>query len=102
MLKLTEALMTGRGNAVDRKILAELLGLKDRDLRRLIAAAREEGVPICNAQDGSGYYIAESIEDIDTQVKQFSSRRKKIDDQIGGLIKAKYKMMRELRDDPAE
>jgi len=48
----------GRENAVTRAQLVTATGLPDREVRRLIQSARDEGALIINDQSGAGYYIA--------------------------------------------
>lgn len=53
----------GKANAVRREELASMLHVDDRTMRRCIAYARLEGIPVCNDGDGKGYYIAESYDE---------------------------------------
>lgn len=66
----------GKANAVRREELASMLHVDDRTMRRCIAYARLEGVPICNDGDGNGYYIANRQEDART-VRERETRRAK-------------------------
>ena len=46
-----------------RSTLCKFCALKDRQLRHVLSALREAGVPIVNNQDGKGYYIAQSAKE---------------------------------------
>jgi len=48
----------------DRYALKEALQMPDRRVREVIEDARNAGYMIINDGDGTGYYIAQSIEDI--------------------------------------
>lgn len=67
---------TGKENATHREALAMYLGISDRQVRRLIQIARDEGALILNAQDGAGYYLADKtdLDDIERQYKQDTAR----------------------------
>jgi len=45
----------GKENAIARADLCKLSGLRDRDMRRAIEAARKHSA-VLNSQDGNGYY----------------------------------------------
>lgn len=68
------ALKTGKVNAISRKSLANSLGLPDRTVRALIEDARAAGMLICNDQDGHGYYIAETKDEIQQQFNRDYAR----------------------------
>lgn len=72
--RILQYIQKGRENAIDRFRLAELTGLGDRELRKNIADLREDGFVICNAQDGSGYYLAVTDDDFLQQYKQVTNR----------------------------
>lgn len=71
---LVSYLHTGERNAISRETLADLMGMPDRKVRELIEKARNEGVFILNRQNGRGYYLPDSIDDIYRQYKQDTSR----------------------------
>lgn len=73
-MKIEDFLMTGKENAVSRDWLAVRLNLPDRTIRRLIQEARDRGVLIMNAGDGSGYYISDDIGEIHRQYRTDRSR----------------------------
>lgn len=67
------------GQKIPRKVLlnkvtACLGWMSDRSMRRLIEKARQEGFVIKNDQDGSGYYIPDTIEELKGLLKQNNSR----------------------------
>ena len=68
------ALEHGHNNAVGREVLARRYGLSDRIVREKIEAARDEGVLICNDQDGKGYYLAETVDEIERQYRRDKAR----------------------------
>lgn len=58
-----------------RRLYCERTGARtDRDLRRAIERARQEGMIICNAQDGNGYFLPNSYEDLDRQERRNTNR----------------------------
>jgi len=63
-----------KDNARSRQELSSLTKLSDREVRRKIAELRKEGHIICNTQDGKGYYLSDSTEDILSQYNQLNSR----------------------------
>ena len=68
----------GKENATSRKALCSLLGLSDGRMRRVIAAARNQGHFICSLADGRGYYLSDDIEEIYRQYKEDIGRAKAI------------------------
>lgn len=65
----------GSKKAVKRNALANHFD-SDRAMRRAIENARCEGVVICNDQNGNGYYIADTLEEVGRQYLQMLSRAK--------------------------
>ena len=59
----------GRGHerAKPVKDLAGALHVNERTLRELLEQARADGFLICNDMDGKGYYLADTLEDVDRQ-----------------------------------
>ena len=77
--KLLGILGRGKENAVDRFCLAEKMDMRDRDMREAVMMARiRDRVPICNDQDGKGYYLPASQEEIRRQRRQILRRGKAI------------------------
>ena len=64
----------GKENAVSRSFLSMLLGLTDREMRRAINQARNEGHVIINDQSGRGYYRSEDPADVARQYRQNKRR----------------------------
>ena len=71
---LSSVLMQGRENAVSREELREKSGLKDRVLRSHIEQARREGLCVANRQDGNGYFIPATKEEVTAQIRQVRAR----------------------------
>lgn len=71
---LANTIPHGKENAVDRAHLCGLLKMSDRDVRRAISEAREDGLVIVNSCDGRGYYQTEDIGDIRRQYAQEQRR----------------------------
>lgn len=46
----------------------------ERKLRKAIQKARQEGMVICNAQNGEGYFLPRTKEDLERQYKQNQNR----------------------------
>lgn len=63
--KLLNALSRHQGSAagIGAKALAAELGVSPRKLRKLISAAREDGMAICG-QPGTGYYVPVTPEEL--------------------------------------
>jgi transcriptional regulator with XRE-family HTH domain len=55
----------GREKAITRRELETLTGLRDRDIRRRISAARRAGYPIIVPKSGSGYYFSNDPAEIE-------------------------------------
>lgn len=60
-MTITDFIPYGRENAISRQALAQLTGMDDRQVRRMIEDARCN-VVIINLQDGKGYYLPTSNE----------------------------------------
>jgi len=72
--KVLSCLMHGRDLANTRQWISMHTGIHDRKVRELIEELRNEGYLICNAQNGSGYYLAETTEEILQQYRQDCNR----------------------------
>ena len=75
---LQEHLGHGKANAVRREELCLLSGLSDRDMRKMIMRAKFDGLCVSNAQDGKGYFIPVTEEEVRAQLAQEERRAKKI------------------------
>ena len=69
-----EEILRGKEGAVTRHWLWVCSGANDRVVRKAIEELRNEGHLICNDQDGYGYYIAETDEDILRQYRRDCAR----------------------------
>lgn len=67
-------LYSGHRNAVTRDRLVRMSGINDRAVRELLELARDNGALICNDQDGMGYYLAETDDEIDRQYRRDRAR----------------------------
>lgn len=72
--KLSEIIPEGEDNAVTRTYLTIKLGLSDREVRKAIEAARADGLLICNAQDGRGYFQTKDVAFLKAQYRQDTAR----------------------------
>ena len=72
--KVVEALGTGKENAITRSALADRLGMTDRQMRRCIELARQDGWLIMNDCDGSGYYLSEDLDALERHYRVDRSR----------------------------
>lgn len=72
--ELMAILKHGEENAVSRKRLCAEMDMCDRKVRAVIEKARDEGCLIMNKQDGKGYYLPGSVEDIRKQYIQDKNR----------------------------
>ena len=73
-LKIAGRLRHGHANAMKRRELAATVGMNDRGVRELLETARDNGVLICNDQDGKGYYLAETVDEIERQYRRDRAR----------------------------
>lgn len=75
---------TGKNKYIDRAALRELVQswtgryITDRTMRKMIETARQEGLVICNGQDGNGYFLPTTREELIRQYDQNESRAKSI------------------------
>lgn len=75
---------TGKNKYIDRAALRELVQswtgryIPDRTMRKMIETARQEGLVICNVQDGNGYFLPTTREELIRQYDQNESRAKSI------------------------
>lgn len=71
---------TGKFKYISREYLRSIYAQKtgavasDRTVRKAIEKARQEGMIICNAQDGNGYFLPNSYEDLDAQERRNTNR----------------------------
>ena len=71
--QIYKLLRQGAENAASRRYLANLTGLRERDLRRLIERERRAGIPILsNARDG--YYLPADAEEVRRFLKSMYRR----------------------------
>jgi len=73
-IHITDHIGNGKMNATTRRELCTVLGVSDRICREMIEKARLDGEFICNDQDGKGYYMAESDEEILRQYRRDYAR----------------------------
>lgn len=77
---------TGRSNAVYSRELERLFSLDGRTLRRKISSLRRDGFPICS--DETGYYYAETQEEINNTVCRLNSLVLRISNARTGMLYA--------------
>lgn len=70
MFAAVKLLRKGHGNARPIKELAEGLFLNERTVRELLEDARAHGFLVCNEQDGRGYYLAETMDEVERQYRR--------------------------------
>ena len=73
-MQITTLLRYGKENARTRHELCEATGFNDRLVRELIEKARLDGWLVCNDQDGRGYYLGWTQEEIERQYRRQKSR----------------------------
>lgn len=71
---LANAIPFGRRNAVTRSDLAAKLGMTDRQMRKAVEDARNEGLIILCECNGRGYYQSDDLNEIYHQYKQDTNR----------------------------
>lgn len=78
-MSVFEILRTGSENATDGGDLCRLLGLRRRDLSRIVEAERRAGVPICaNTTGAPGYYLAASREEMEAYCRSLEGRAEEL------------------------
>ena len=60
--RIVNLIPKGKDNAISRSWLRYALGTSDRQVRKMIAQAREDGYLIINT--GKGYYIPDDVADL--------------------------------------
>ena len=85
MIDILQLIPVGKANAVTREELHRLTGFGDREIRKLIEAARDEGATIINDSDGKGYYFADEAAQIRRQIITNRNRAMSILRQQKGL-----------------
>jgi len=71
---LASVIPFGRRNAIPRKALAEKLGISDRQMRKAVEDARNEGLIILCECNGRGYYQSSDLNEIHVQYIQDTNR----------------------------
>jgi len=94
VIAILEYIPTGSGNAIKRNVLVSLVGLPDREVRKLIHFARRK-IPILNLSRGKGYFIPDMNKKKDRKalvkyVRQEESRLRS----IGWALKAARQTLR--------
>lgn len=77
---------TGRSRAVYSRELQRLFSLDGRTVRRHISKLRQAGCPICS--DETGYYYADSQEEINSTVGRLNELVTKVSNARTGLLYA--------------
>ena len=75
---------TGSGNAIHSRELQHLFQIDGRNLRRKINRLRQDGIPICS--DNTGYYYAETEQEVRNTVFRLNELSAKIGRAKDGLI----------------
>lgn len=78
MGEVISSLPIGKEKAISREELAWRLQIPDRSTRRIIEELRDQGIMICNDQDGKGYYIAQTTAEVERQYRRDLARAKNI------------------------
>jgi|LGOV01.1.fsa_nt_gb biotin operon repressor len=63
--KIHGMLKYGESNSVSRKELERKVGISDRAVRNCISSLRTDGIPVCSNSGTSGYFIADSNDEVD-------------------------------------
>lgn len=72
--RLASAIPFGRSNAISREDLAAMLGMNDRQMRRAVEEARNDGLIILCECNGRGYYQSDDLNEIHCQYIQDTNR----------------------------
>lgn len=78
---------TGSRRAIHGRELQQLFKIDGRNLRRKINRLRQDGVPICS--DSTGYYYAETAEELRDTIYRLNELSSKICRAKDGLIQSK-------------
>lgn len=90
-MMLSEYIPVGRENAIKRTVLAEMVGMSDRQMRKAIEDARNEGLVILCECNGRGYYQSDDLNEIYCQYLQDTNRAM-------AILKRRKAMRRILQD----
>lgn len=86
-LEIEDDLIACLGLGVANAKKAKSLPFDTRVTRLIVASLRNKGFPICSGSEG--YWIAESVEEIDGTISNLMSRQIKIDNRVEGLKNAR-------------
>ena len=86
-MNLLDVIPVGHENPISKEQLLLITGYNERFLRHEIERLRRN-YPICNEQDGRGFYMADSIGDAMKQRVQTINRGRSLFAQIKALDKA--------------
>lgn len=75
------------GKHITSAELCTIFNCSGSDVRAAVNELRQEGKPIC--ADDKGYYIAQTVRDLDRTIFSLNSRAQKILEATSGLIRAK-------------
>ena len=82
--KMLLEIFRGENKHIDRATLRDLVQsftgryIADRTMRKMIETARQEGLVICNEQNGEGYFLPTTRAELLKQYEQNESRAKSI------------------------
>lgn len=71
-----DCIKTGRANAVTRAQLVSMTGMDDREVRHEIKRLRDAGEFIISTSSASGYWVAETTEEVDRFLAESERRTK--------------------------
>lgn len=92
MQTVTEILSEGRDNAITAARLAEKIGVKKRELTRMIEEERRAGAPICAAcGQNPGYFLAKNEKELQEYIDALYFRAGEIFKTRRALMKAREK-----------
>lgn len=72
------------GIKITRKELREHLGLDDQAMRNCLRTIKSV-MPICNFQDGKGYWLSDNVEEVIRMYKQEKHRLKELKKSVDAL-----------------
>ena len=95
-MNIVDYIPFGKENAISRKRLSQITGLKDRDLREAISKARRETV-IINLSNGQGYFQPIKGKEDNLVVKYFNQENSRLK-RIGWSLLATRRRVKEIKD----
>lgn len=73
-MQVLSCILHGKDLANTSELIASHTRMSERRVREFVEQLRNEGYLICNEQNGKGYYLAETDEEVERQYRQDCAR----------------------------